>query len=113
MLKRILVNFALKILKIEVLDKIQYAPVQGFTTLAFENIQKSADIVLDGDPNNKAQFEQLWHDNKKQILSGALETTKQVIIAEVSDDRVEGYLVSLIDEVKKEVDAGNVLKVAA
>lgn len=87
--------------------------MQGITQIAFDNLERSADIVLDGDPDNKAQFAALWQAEKKNILIGALDTTKAVIVEEVKDEKVEGYIVSLIDEIRDEVEAGNVLKIAA
>lgn len=113
MLKRILIKYALKILKMEVIDRIEYAPAQGITTIAFSNLERAATIVTDNDPNNKAQFAALWQAEKKNILSGALDTAKAVVVEEVEDPRTETLIVGLIDEIRNEVEAGNVLKKVA
>jgi hypothetical protein len=113
MLKRIAIKWALKVLKLEVMDNIQYAPAAGITALAFSTVERAANIVLDNDPNNKAQFAALWQEEKKNILVTALATTKAVIVEEVENERTEGYIVGLLDEIQQEVEAGNILKIAA
>ena len=110
MLKRILVKFALKILKMEVLDKIQYAPAQSLLTLGYSGIEKAADIVLDGNPDNKAQFAALWQEQKKDVILTAIDTTKAILIEEIDDPRTENYTVGLLDEIRAEVEAGNIIK---
>lgn len=108
--KRILINFALRILKIEVLDKIQYAPVQGLNTVSFTLMQKSADIVLDGNKDNAGQFKQLFAEQKKPLLLASIDTTTAIIVEEVDNEKTEGYIVGLLTEIRTEVEAGNLLK---
>jgi hypothetical protein len=103
MFKRILVNFALKILKIEVLDKIQYPAAQNIIAIGYENLKRSAEIVLDNDPDNKAQFQVLWATERQNLLSAAIETTKEIIIEEVKDERTESYIVGLLEEIQEAI----------
>jgi len=113
MFKRLLINFALRILKAEVIDKVQYPAVTGFLGIAFNNLESAAGIVTDNDPNNAEQFKALWRAEKKTILLGAIDTTKAVIVEEVENTQVETYFVAFLDELHKEVEAGTILKKVA
>lgn len=103
--KKTLVSFALKIVKAEVLDKIEYAPALGITTIGFNFLQQAADVVLDDNKDNKAQMTALWNQEKKTILVGAIDATKAIVIEEVNDPKAETYIVSLLDEVREAIAA--------
>ena len=112
MIKRILIRFALKVLRVEVLGRIDSPTYSPILLVGFENIERAAVLVTDGDPNDKAQLAALWQEQKAPILLGALDTAKAVIVEEM-EPPTETYLVALVDEIRDEVAAENILKVAA
>lgn len=112
MIKRILIRFALKILRAEVVDRIDSPTYTPVLAVGFANLERAAELVTDGDPNDKAQLNALWQTQKKPILLGALATTRAIIVEE-TDDRTETYLVTLVDEISDAVEAGDILKKAA
>lgn len=101
--KKPFVGLALKIVKAEVLDKIDYAPAKGITTLGFDFLQKAAEITIDDDKDNKTQLAALWQAEKTHVLTGVIDAAKDIVIEEVNDTRAEGYIVDLLDEVRKAV----------
>jgi hypothetical protein len=112
-IKRILIRFALKILRAEVVDRIDSPTYTPVLAIGFANLERAAELVTDGDPNDKAQLNALWQSQKKPILLGALDTTRAIIVEEVNDPRTESYIVTLVDEIREEVEAGNILRKAA
>ena len=110
MFKRLLIKLALRTLKGEVIDKIQYPAIQQFLQLAYSNLSASADIVTDDNPDNKAQFAALWNAQKKVLLLTGIDTTRAVIVEEVENVQTEKYLTLFLDELRAEVEAGNILK---
>ena len=112
-LKSILVNLALRILKMEVLGRIDSPTYNPILAVSFSTLEGAARLVTDGDPDDKAQLAALWQEQKKPIFLGALDTAKAVIVEEIKDDRTESYLVILVDELREAVADGGLLKLAA
>jgi hypothetical protein len=107
-IKRIVVKFALRVLKTEVLDEIKYEPVQAVVASTHVRLTKVADIVLDNEPNNKAQFEVFWKQEKKPLALDAITTAQNVLNTEIKDERVRGYLSDLLDEIRNAImEPGN------
>lgn len=113
MFKRLLIKFALKILKLEVLDKIQYAPVQILLQTMHKRLETAADIVTDNDPDNRAQFAAYWQTEKLPLSLDGITTVREIIKEEVQDERSRTYIVEFLNELEGEILAGNILKVAA
>ena len=113
MLKRLIINFALKILKMEVVDRIEYAPVKSISNLDHLNLTRVAEIVTDANPDNKGQLAELWQAEKKNVAISAIETARNVIKEEVDDQRVVQYITAFLDELETEIRNGNILKFPA
>ena len=111
-LKSILINFALRIIRMEVVGRIDSPTYNPILAVSFNTLEGAAKVVTDGNPDDKAQLAALWQEQKQPILLGALDTAKAVIVEEIKDERTEGYLVILVDELREAVAVGGLLKAA-
>lgn len=97
---QILINTALAVLKRLVLDKIQYPPVQVFTTTTFGNLKEVAAIVTDNDPENGAQLKAYFDQNKLKLASTAVSTLKAVVDAEFKNEEVKEIVGDLLQQIE-------------
>lgn len=105
MFKRILIQFALRLLKSQLLDKISYAPLAGFIGPSYARLEKVADIVTDSNPADGDQLKDLWEAEKGRFISDTLEAAKVVIRQEVKNEELADIVIDLLETIQKEQNA--------
>lgn len=102
MFKKALIHLAIRVLKKHLITRIEYLPVQKYLQAIVDKLEKLIDIITDKDPNNKAQFQQFWEEEKVSIFKETLEAASDVILAEVPDKEdaqlISSLLLTLIEE---------------
>lgn len=102
MFKRILILFALRLLKSQLLDKIDYAPTKAFVGSSFRRLEKVADVLTDNNPADGEQLAVLWEAEKHQFVSDTLDTAIEVVKTEVHDPVVSGLVVDLLGSIREQ-----------
>lgn len=102
MFKKALISLAIRVLKKHLITRIQYLPVQRYLQSIVDKLERIIEIITDKDPDNKAQFEQFWQEERSSIFRNTLEAASEVILLEVKDKEdaqlISSLLLTLIDE---------------
>lgn len=102
MFKRLLIQFALRLLKSQLLDKITYAPAAAFIGPAYERLEKVADIVTDKNPEDGEQLKALWEQEKHKFIFDTLESAKLIIQQEVKDQTIAKIVLELLETIQED-----------
>jgi len=74
--------------------------MRAFLTGRVELIERIADKLTDSDPNNTAQLEAIWEDEKDHLLTASLDTVIRIIEEEVDDPATAAFIIELIKTLK-------------
>lgn len=105
MFKKILIQFALRLLKSQLLDKITYAPAVAFIGPAYDRLGKVAGIVTDKNPQDGEQLKELWEQEKHQFIFDTLESAKLIIQQEVKDQTIANIVLELLETIQEDQKA--------
>jgi hypothetical protein len=105
-IKRILVFAALRLLKTQLLDKIQYAPIANYITGLYTRLEKVATIITDADPENEAQLKALWESEKSGIILDSLNATEEIVVLEFHNPDLLPIVLEILDALQAEYQNG-------
>lgn len=105
MFKKILIQFALRLLKSQLLDKINYAPLTAFLNPTYSRLQKVADIVTDSNPQDGEQLKELWEAEKGRFISDTLDSAIAVIRQEVKNEELAEIVIDLLETIQREQES--------
>ncbi len=100
MFKKIFIFFALRLLKSQLLDKIEYAPVKGYVQATYDRMTKVAEVVTDADPQDQEQLKALWEQEKHQFVVDTLDSAIEIVQAEVHDETASAIIIDLLREIQ-------------
>lgn len=100
MFKKIFIFFALRLLKSQLLDKIEYDPIKGYVQATYDRMTKVAEVITDANPEDQEQLKALWETEKPQFIVDSLDTAIEIVQAEVHDPVATAIIVDLLREIQ-------------
>ena len=102
MFNAILIKKAFDLLKRYLVDKIDHEQLRElFRYLINDVLGKSVEILTDKDPNNKAQFNELFTEIKEHLAKGDETVAIAILRKIIKDDDTLNEIIALINEAPK------------
>lgn len=100
MLKRILIFAALRLLKSQLLDKIEYAPAKAYIQGTYNRLEKVATVLTDNNPDDQAQLAQLWESEKSNLFIETIDSAQAIITVEVDNPAIRDILLETLQAIE-------------
>lgn len=104
MFVKAIIAAAFAVLKKYLIEKIQFAPLRQYFEQQIEPAMKVAELLTDKNPDNAAQLQIFWNENKSSLLSSNLDLAIMIIEEKVKDTVLRDLIVALLQSIKEEQD---------
>ena len=91
--KKGLIKWAKRILKNQVIDRINYEPLQAHLLNLYNQLVAIINILMDSDPDNRQQFKDFWNREQTKIFDMLVEQLAE-LVRKLFKDKEKGLMYS-------------------